>query len=168
MFFSSSVLCPVYQNWIKSNCRGLLHNSKGKIKLRYEREGNGYVQSWCRGNTGMQIPNDPCTLCLILLLLVFVVFYRCLLYNGLQIGCPCRGLRLPRADTLNLAIWVPGIKLAKCPIIQGFAFSLFGTHLLYLSTNHICLLGLLLAAVPVKLFKLHKTYYLHPFKKIKS
>lgn len=38
---------------------------------------------------------------------------------------------MPKDDTLNLelAIWVPGIKLAKCPSIHGFATSLLGTQL---------------------------------------
>lgn len=51
--------------------------------------------------------------------------------SGLQIRCPCRGLRLPKDDTLKLGvtIWVPGIKLAKCPIIQGSASSLLGAQL---------------------------------------
>lgn len=51
--------------------------------------------------------------------------------SGLQIRCPYRGLRLPKDGTLKLGatIWVPGIKLAKCPIVQGFASSLLGTQL---------------------------------------
>lgn len=36
---------------------------------------------------------------------------------------------LQRDGALNLVMWVPGIKLAKCPIIQGFASSLLGTQL---------------------------------------
>lgn len=44
------------------------------------------------GAEEVQIPNDPCTLCLVLLLLGFVVFYGCLLYNCLHIWCPCRGM----------------------------------------------------------------------------
>lgn len=36
---------------------------------------------------------------------------------------------LQRDDTLNLVMWVPEIKLAKCSIVQGFASSLLGTQL---------------------------------------
>lgn len=48
-----------------------------------------------------------------------------------RFSVPAEGCGLPKDDALNLelAIRVPGIKLAKCPSIQGFASSLLGTQL---------------------------------------
>lgn len=95
-----------------------------------------------------------------------VLFYGFLLYQMVcRFGVPGEGWGSPKDDTLNLelAIWVPGIKLVKCPSIQGFATSLLGTQLpatLAVDfTKHIWLLGLLWAVMP---------YCVWPFKKKKK